>query len=91
MAVARRKLGPALKLLGAADCGPQGVSGVVSRISVLFQTVEDIDDRFLGEEAPGGEAFGQLGDEEDPGAGGPQRRAGLVEADPVSVGLDNGA
>ena len=64
---------------------------IVGRISVLFQAVEDIYDRLLGEEAPGGEAFGQLGDEEDPRAGGPQRRAGLVEADPVSVGLDDGA
>ena len=90
LAAAGRKLGPALKLLGAADGGLEVICRIVVRIGVLFQAVEDIDDRFSWQDAPGGEAFAELGDEKDPGAGGPQRRAGLAEANPVGVGLDDG-
>ena len=62
---------------------------IVGRVGVLFQAVEDIDGRFLRQDASGRETFGELGDKEDAGAGGPERGRGLVETNPVGVGLDD--
>ena len=90
-AAARRMAGPALELPNAADHRPQAVLDVAGRTGAALEAVEDIDDRVLGQDAPRGDALGQLGDEEDARAGRPERRRRPVEADPIGVRLDDGA
>ena len=65
--------------------------GIVAGIGGRLEAVQDIDFRFVREQAAGGEALAKVGDEEDSRACRPQRRRRLVEADPIGVGLDHGA
>ena len=82
--------GPARELLLAADDRREAVARIVRRFRSALEAVEHVDRRLGGQEPARRDPLAQMGDEEDARAGRPQRRRGLGEADPVSVGLDDG-
>ena len=82
--------GPALELLFAADRGRESMLGIVGRIGPALEAVEHIDRGLRRQRPPRRDPLVEMGDEEDARARGPQRRRGFGDADPVSVGLDDG-
>ena len=82
--------GPALKLLFAADCGREAMLGIVGRIGPALEAIEHIDRGLRRQRPPRRDPLVEMGDEEDARARGPQRRRGFGDADPVSIGLDDG-
>ena len=82
--------GPALKLLFAADHRRQSMLGIVRRIGPTFEAVEHVDLSLRRENPPRRDPLVQVGDEEDARPRAPQRRRRFGEADPVSIGLDDG-
>ena len=82
--------GPALELLFAADCGREAMLDIVCRIGPALEAVEHIDRGLRRQRPPRRDPLVEMGDEENARARGPQRRRGFGDADPVSVGLDDG-
>ena len=82
--------GPALELLFAADRGREAMLDIVRRIGPALEAVEHIDRGLRRQHAPRRDPFAEMGDEEDARARGPQRRRSFGDADPVSIGLDDG-
>ena len=65
--------------------------GILAGIGGRLEAVQDIDFRFVREQAAGHDALAKVGDEKDSRACRPQRRRRPLEADPIGVGLDHGA
>ena len=89
-AATRGEGGPALKLLFAADHGRQAMLGIVRRIGPALEAVEHIDLSLFRQRPPRRDPLIEMGDKEDARARGPERRRGFGDADPVSIGLDDG-
>ena len=86
----RGEAGPALKLLFAADRGREPMLDIVRRLGPALEAVEHIDLRLRRQRPPRRDPLIEMGDEEDPRPRGPQRGRSFGEADPVSIGLDDG-
>ena len=74
-----------------ADHRRQARGGVVADLGAGLEAVEHIDPRVVSERRARPRALADMGDEEDAAAGAPQSGRGVLDADPVGVGLDDGA
>ncbi len=82
--------GPALKLRFAADRRREPMLDIVRRLGPALEAVEHIDPGLLRQRPPRRDPLAEMGDKEDARARGPKRRRRLGDADPVSIGLDDG-
>ena len=88
-AASRGEGGPALKLLFAADRGREAMLDIVLWIGPALEAVEHIDPSLRRQRPPRRDPLAEMGDEEDARPA-PIAPARLRDADPVSVGLDDG-
>ena len=74
----------------ASDHGFQPVLGIVRQVGAAFQSIEDVDLRLVGQKGARGKPLAEMGDEEDAGARGPQRRRRPFDSSSIGVCLHHG-